>query len=278
MQHSEVNHIIEAFKSWDETGSGIISREDLSSIIRALSPGIGEDDLEKLFAAAASDGLPANHLRYEDFVTWLWLPTPGDKADKAAAPVPPPKATKPANARPVKKAPTQQQASPAPASASSSSAPPAAGLTTVGPTDEERRRGILWQGALADATTKSARKYPEEKVRQYFEEVQQRVAGEEYALHVRSVLFQQVDTDKDGKVSFAQVASIIGKSLQCASDMASERRMPITMKEIRAAFDAHNTPQNCRGIMGEDEFVNLMRYLQVRVAEAAMPMSRLVKT
>lgn len=273
MQHSEVDHIIEAFKSWDETGSGVISREDLSSIIRALSPGIGEADLEKLFSAAASDGLPANHLKYEDFVAWLWLPTP--EADKkAAAPVPPPKATKPANARPVKKAPAQPTSA-APASASSSSAP--AG-PTVDPVDEERRRRGLWQGTLTEATAKGARTYPQEKVRQYFAAVEQRLAGEEYARHVRTVLFPQADTDKVGNVSLAQVAPIIAKSLQCANDMASETRRPVTREEIRAAFEAHDTLQIRRGVMGVDEFLNLMRYLQARVAEAALPMSRVIKT
>merc|ERR1740121_1620379 len=159
--NSEVDHIIEAFKSWDESGSGVISREDLSSIIRALSPGIGEDDLEKLFSAAASDGLPGNQLKYEDFVTWLWLPTPGDKTEKKApAPVPPPKSSKPANARPVKKAPAQQAKSPTSAAAPASS-------PAFDPADEERRRRGLWQGALKDAAANGARKYREEKVRQY---------------------------------------------------------------------------------------------------------------
>jgi len=228
----EVDHIIEAFKSWDEAGSGLISREDLAIIIKALSPGIREEDLDKLFTAAAGDGVLGNLLRYEDFVTWLW--------------------------RPIQAVPT-----------------PAAIAPKVDAADEERRRRGLWQGTMSEAIEKAVQRFPREKVNQYFNDVRKRLSGDEYANHVKHVIFPQLDDDKDGKISFTQVASIIGKSLQCANDMAAGGK--ITMEDIRFAFDAHDTLQFGRGMMGEDEFLNLMRFLQVRVAEAAMPMSKVIK-
>jgi len=240
----QVGHIIEAFKSWDETGSGLISREDLATIIKLLSPGLNESDLDKLFRAAGKDGLTlgGNTFRYEDFVTWLWAPN-GRKKAKAKA---------------------------------TSSSSRAAAEETFDPADEERRRKGLWEAALAAAEAKGCESYAADKVKNYFHEIRARICSEEYARHVKGQFFQNVDSDQDGKISFDQVASIIAKPLQFAADMVAGPKP--TMEEVHSAFDAHDTLVVGRGHMGVDEFLNLMKYLQVRVAEAAMPMSRMLQS
>lgn len=240
MYCEEADHIIQAFRSWDESGSGIISRHDLASIIRALSPGIAERDLDRLFKAAARDGFQAEDLKYEDFVTWLWHPSnlaTLEVAEEAAA-----------------------------AAAAEEKGRAAAAA------EEQAKKNVLWKGTLAAATAKAQERYPEEKVHQYWDDVSDRLYSQDYAKHVRSTFFDKVDTDRDGMITFRQVLPVIRKCLQCAADM--EHRPRPTKQEMRAAFDAHD---GGKGVMGEEEFLNLMRYLQIKVAEAVMPMSRVFR-
>mmetsp|Transcript_105234 Transcript_105234/g.280147 ORF Transcript_105234/g.280147 Transcript_105234/m.280147 type:complete len:227 (-) Transcript_105234:36-716(-) len=140
--------------------------------------------------------------------------------------------------------------------------------------EKARERG-LWEGALTNAISKYSEKYPAEKVTQYFDEVQNRLGGQEYAAHVKGAFFKRVDKNEDGKVDFQEAFSLIRKSLQCAADLGAAEKP--TVDEIRAAFDAHDTLVSGRGRMGVDEFLNLTRYLQVRVAEAMLPLSQLVR-
>mmetsp|Transcript_102816 Transcript_102816/g.261208 ORF Transcript_102816/g.261208 Transcript_102816/m.261208 type:complete len:301 (-) Transcript_102816:72-974(-) len=290
---SEVANIVQAFKSWDETGTGLISRSDLTILIRALTPGITDADIVKLFDALAEEGMPPEDLKYEDFVTWLWSAPPAAAAPNALA-VPkvaaPAQSSVPADTKAPKKekaeaAPPKAEAAPPKAESAPprpGAAPPkaeaAAPKAEAAPPEEEeideeaRRRG-LWQAALESAASKALNKYPEEKVRQYYSEVRTRLEGQEYIDHAKGAFFDGVDSDHDGKISFKEVAEVIAKSLKCVSDIMGTHAQP-TMQEIRAAFDAHDTLAVGRGVMGVDEFLNLLRYLQVRVAEAAMPMSR----
>mmetsp|Transcript_1173 Transcript_1173/g.2906 ORF Transcript_1173/g.2906 Transcript_1173/m.2906 type:complete len:225 (+) Transcript_1173:98-772(+) len=141
--------------------------------------------------------------------------------------------------------------------------------------DEAMRQQGLWRGALVDASARAAVNHPADKVRQYFDTVKSRLEGLEYTAHVKDEYFKRIDADKDGKVSFAEAQKEIVKSLQCAADLGMGRKP--TEKEIRAAFDAHDTLFAGRGMLGEDEFLNLARYLQVVVAEAILPLSQVVR-
>lgn len=237
----EVASIVNTFKSWDEEGTGLISRSDLTLLIRTLTPGITDADISKLFDALAEEGMAVDDLKYEDFVAWLWAST---EAQAGAA--------------------------------TSSSAMPAAHQPEEvdEAIDEEARRRGLWEGSLAEAMRKASEKYAADKVCSYWGEVQARLVSEEYINHVQGEYFKRVDADHDGKISLNEVSEVIAKSLKCVADIMGTHQQP-TMQEIRAAFDAHDTLATGRGVMGVDEFLNLMRYLQVRVAEAAMAMSRI---
>eukprot|EP00419_Tripos_fusus_P000974 CAMPEP_0172675676 /NCGR_PEP_ID=MMETSP1074-20121228/13419_1 /TAXON_ID=2916 /ORGANISM="Ceratium fusus, Strain PA161109" /LENGTH=269 /DNA_ID=CAMNT_0013493165 /DNA_START=46 /DNA_END=850 /DNA_ORIENTATION=- len=131
----------------------------------------------------------------------------------------------------------------------------------------------LWEGAVSDSRAKFSDAYPVERVNQYFDEVQARLGGQEYEEHVKGTFFNRVDKNKDGKVDFQEAYSLIRKSLQCAADITGSAKP--TAEEIRAAFDAHDEFSSGRGRMGVDEFTNLCRYLQVRVAEAMLPPQQL---
>jgi Ca2+-binding EF-hand superfamily protein len=134
----------------------------------------------------------------------------------------------------------------------------------------------LWEDAVSDSRTKFIDSYPQERVNQYFDEVQARLGGQEYEEHVKGSFFNRVDKNKDGKVDFQEAYSLIRKSLQCAADITGSAKP--TAEEIRAAFDTHDELSSGRGRLGVDEFTNLCRYLQVRVAEAMLPLSSLVST
>jgi len=141
---------------------------------------------------------------------------------------------------------------------------------------EEAARAMgLWEGALSAAKAKAAQKYDMARIESYFEEVRTRLSSAEYSEHVKGSFFQKVDTNKDGKVSFEEALSLIHRSLQCVKNMGGSESPP-THEEIRAAFDAHDTEVEGWNFMGGDEFLNLMRYLQVRVAEAMLPLSDIV--
>mmetsp|Transcript_78277 Transcript_78277/g.162593 ORF Transcript_78277/g.162593 Transcript_78277/m.162593 type:complete len:240 (-) Transcript_78277:249-968(-) len=228
----QVNNIVQAFRSWDEEGTGRITREDLETLIRALLPDLSDPDLEKLFDALGAAGMPTEDLRYEDFILWLYQPVAEETSTR----------------QPVETYDSEE-------------------------IDEEARRRGLWQAELVAAAERACREYPEDKVRQYFREVSARLESEEYLSHVKGQYFQCVDLDHDGKISFIEAASVIAKSLKCVADIEGSHELP-RMKDIRRAFDAHDTLVFGRGHMGADEFLNLMRYLQVRVAAAALPMSK----
>mmetsp|Transcript_112064 Transcript_112064/g.219685 ORF Transcript_112064/g.219685 Transcript_112064/m.219685 type:complete len:236 (-) Transcript_112064:118-825(-) len=227
---SKVEDVVQAFKSWDVDGTGIITKKELSDLIRTLAPQIMEDDLDRLFDAAASDGLRVDDLKYEEFLFWLWSTDAMSQGDGSA------------------------------------STPAEDGI------DEEARRRGLWEGAVESASSNAMARYPPEKVRRYFNGIVDRLRSKEYCDHVKGAYFESVDANRDGKVSFAEAEALIAKSLRCAADLLHIKGHP-TAQEIRAAFDAHDTLVAGRGMMGVDEFLNLMRYLQVRVAEAALPLS-----
>mmetsp|Transcript_79966 Transcript_79966/g.180383 ORF Transcript_79966/g.180383 Transcript_79966/m.180383 type:complete len:230 (+) Transcript_79966:108-797(+) len=140
---------------------------------------------------------------------------------------------------------------------------------------EKAREKGLWEGALQTARAKAESQYPTERVKQYFDEVMDRLDKKEYSEHVKGAFFKRVDKNADGKVDFKEAYSLIRKSLQCAADLGGTHKP--TVDEIRAAFDAHDTLVSGRGRMGVDEFLNLTKYLQVRVAEAMLPLSQLVR-
>jgi len=133
----------------------------------------------------------------------------------------------------------------------------------------------LWEDAVSNSRTKFIDKYPQERVNQYFDEVQLRLGGREYEEHVKSTFFNHVDTSKDGKVDFQEAYSLILKSLQCAAAITGSAKP--TAEEIKAAFDTHDKLSSGSGRLGLGEFTNLCRYLQVRVAEAMLPLSSLVR-
>lgn len=62
----EVQDVVQAFKTWDVRGSGVITRKALTDLIRTLSPDILQDELDRLFEAAADDGLRLEDVKYED--------------------------------------------------------------------------------------------------------------------------------------------------------------------------------------------------------------------
>mmetsp|Transcript_17792 Transcript_17792/g.40045 ORF Transcript_17792/g.40045 Transcript_17792/m.40045 type:complete len:219 (+) Transcript_17792:3-659(+) len=135
-----------------------------------------------------------------------------------------------------------------------------------------RVRG-LWEDALKDAREK-AKTWPAEKVDRYWNEVETRLWSKDYFEHVKLSLFIQADQDQDGRVSFDEARALICKSLRCAADLTKAPQP--TQEEVRQAFDAHDTLAEGRGRMGVGEFVNLARYLQVIVAEAMLPFSKVV--
>jgi len=137
-----------------------------------------------------------------------------------------------------------------------------------------REKG-LWEGAIASAKAKAFQRYDKTAVDSYFEEVKQRLCSAEYGTHVKGDFFTQVDTDKDGKVSFDEASGLISSTLVCCADLAGIQKP--TKKSIRRVFDAHDTTVKGLNFLGEDEFLNLMRYLQVQVAEAMLPLSLVVK-
>lgn len=212
----------QVFRTWDINGHGVIARSELTSIIQRLNPGIGDGELEALFAAAGVHC--STCIEYDNFIGWLWSDCALSDAELQA--------------------------------------------------EAARERG-LWEGALASARGSAARQYPPDRVDRYFDEVYARLAGPEYTAHVKGTFFEKVDSDHDGRVSFSEAAALISKSLQCAADLG--HGVQPSQEEIRAAFDAHDTLVEGRGRMGVDEFLNLARYLQVRVAEAMLPLSQVVR-
>jgi Ca2+-binding EF-hand superfamily protein len=133
----------------------------------------------------------------------------------------------------------------------------------------------LWRGTLAVAKAKASQRFNGAAVESYFQGVTERLSSPEYAAHVKGEFFKQTDTNKDGKVSFGEAMSVISSTLQCAADLGGSQKP--TPEAIREAFDAHDTIEEGWNFMGGDEFLNLMRYLQVRVAEVMLPLSQLVK-
>lgn len=133
----------------------------------------------------------------------------------------------------------------------------------------------LWTVAMSSAKAKSCQRFDEAAVNQYFEEVQARLTNTAYAEHVKGPLLAQVDVNKDGKVSFPEALGLIKSTLQCAADLSGAQKP--TPEAIREVFDAHDTVVQGWDFMGGDEFLNLMRYLQVQVAEGMLPLSQLVK-
>lgn len=239
--HSEVANIVHAFESWDESGSGIISREHLTVLIRALTPGVTDVDIDTLFEALETEGVRLENIKYMDFVEWLW----SDAAKESAKVAPQSHAV-------MSEEPRQEADG-----------------------DKETRRRGLWEAELSTAASRASHKYSETKVRQYFIEVKWRLESDEYCSHIKGALFNSIDTQNRGKVAYAEVADLIEKSLGCAADISGSGRRP-SAEEIRDAFDMHDTLVTSRGFLGVDEFLNLMRFLQIKVAEAAMPLSQLL--
>ncbi|CAE8734648.1 unnamed protein product [Polarella glacialis] len=214
--------VVEAFQSWDAEGHGVIGRTQLVRIIRRLTPGVNETELEALFSAA---GLDADScVKYNDFIDWLWAES---------------------------------------------------GLTEDELRSEAARERGLWESALEAARIKAAETWPPDRVAKYFDEVEARLLAEDYIQHVKREMFIQADQDHDGKVGFHEAKALINKSLRCAADLVHAPRP--TQDDVRDAFDAHDTLVEGRGRMGMDEFLNLARYLQVRVAEAMLPFSKVMK-
>jgi len=213
-----------AFRSWDESGKGLIKISELRGVIQRLIPGISDNDLEALFSAV--DATVDGNLNYMEFINWLW----SDDADAEAEMV----------------------------------------------AEHARTKG-LWEGALDEARMKAKQKYSADKVDTYFNEVHERLSGAAYVEHVKGAFFRRTDKDADDRISFEEASALIGKSLQCVADLGSIPSKP-TKEEIRAAFDAHDTRVFGKGRMGGDEFLQLCRYLQVRVAEAALPLSKVVQS
>lgn len=139
---------------------------------------------------------------------------------------------------------------------------------------ESFRESGLWEGTLQASRMRCASSWPVERVNWYFDQVYSRLASEDYVQHVKRDLFTRTDQDKDGLISFDEARTLICKTLQCAADI--EHTHQPTQEQIREAFDAHDTIAFGRGRMGEQEFLNLARYLQVRVAEAMLPFSKVI--
>lgn len=236
--------VMQAFRHWDVDGSGIIARRELLGIIKRLCPEIDDRDLDMLFTAAGVHG--DGQLNYEEFLNWLWCDLSDAAAESKAG----------AGAKPEAEAAFGNFAK---------------GLAAA---EAAKERG-LWEDALIAAREKAAEIYPRAKVQQYYDEVYKRLDGQEYIGDVKGTYFSRIDANKDGLVTFEEAAKLIKKSLNCAADF--EKAPKPTAEEIRFAFDAHDTLADGRGRMGVDAFLNLHRYLQVRVAEAMLPLSQLVR-
>mmetsp|Transcript_79867 Transcript_79867/g.171163 ORF Transcript_79867/g.171163 Transcript_79867/m.171163 type:complete len:495 (-) Transcript_79867:68-1552(-) len=61
--------IKEIFRQWDTDGSGKISKEEMSDVLRALNPNFTEQDIEMMFAAA--DKNQDGEIDFEEFIDWL---------------------------------------------------------------------------------------------------------------------------------------------------------------------------------------------------------------
>eukprot|EP00933_Yihiella_yeosuensis_P065760 TRINITY_DN69736_c0_g1_i1.p1 TRINITY_DN69736_c0_g1~~TRINITY_DN69736_c0_g1_i1.p1 ORF type:complete len:255 (+),score=43.70 TRINITY_DN69736_c0_g1_i1:104-766(+) len=136
-----------------------------------------------------------------------------------------------------------------------------------------RERG-LWESYMLSARIKAASIHPEDRVNRYFDQVHQMLSSEEYTQHVKDTMFRMTTKDTDGRVTFEDAKLHIAKSLSCAADLVHAPKP--TSQEVRDAFDAHDTLTEGRGRMGVQEFINLSRYLQVRVAEAVLPLSKVI--
>jgi len=218
---AEVDEVVQAFQSWDTVGAGVITGQGLRGLIGALAPGISEDDIDRLFEAAAQDGLARDNVKYEEFLTWLWR----NETDAAEA------------------------------------------------TPEDGEAAGAWAAELAAASSRAMERYPAEKVRGYFGEVTARLQSDSYRERITGSFFDGIDADRDGRVSFAEAAPLVGKCLRCAADLAQTGEQPST-DDVRAAFDAHDSQG--KGMLGADDFLSLMRHLQAKVAEAALTISRTV--
>lgn len=137
------------------------------------------------------------------------------------------------------------------------------------------RENGLWESAMVSAREKGQQRFDRAAVDKYFDEVYARLSSAQYAEHVKGALFTKVDSDKDGKVSFQEVLGLIRQTLQCAADVGGSQAP--TPEAIQEVFIAHDSDVVGYGFMGSDEFLNLMRYLQVRVAEAMLPLSKGIK-
>jgi len=67
--HSPASKVRQVFKEWDTDGNGVISRQELASVFRALLPSFTEEDIDTVFAAADADR--DGGISYEDFIRWL---------------------------------------------------------------------------------------------------------------------------------------------------------------------------------------------------------------
>ncbi|CAJ1415234.1 unnamed protein product [Effrenium voratum] len=129
----------------------------------------------------------------------------------------------------------------------------------------------LWDESMKAARAK-VHPWPAERVDRYWNEVEHRLQSQQYIDHVKSTIFVRADKDHDGTVSFEEAKTLISQSLQCAADLTRAPRP--TQEEVRRAFDAHLQGQGQR--LSEDEFVDLARHLQVIVAQAMLPFSKVV--
>lgn len=141
--------------------------------------------------------------------------------------------------------------------------------------DKSLRERGLWEEAVSTAVARGCQKFDKSAVEAYFKQVRDKLSGTAYAEHVKGPIFAQVDTNKDGKVEFTEAYNLINSTLQCAADLG---KMPRPKQDVlQEVFEAHDTIAEGWDFMGGEEFLNLMRYLQVQVAEAMMPFSQVIK-
>jgi len=278
---SEIQRIVAAFKGWDEEGTGLMSRQEFSELLRHLAMNVSDAELDQLFDAAASDGLSVGNLKYEDFLLWLWKDKHVDAVLSEGTAI---GSSAPADAIEQHAAQDERDQCTHPASADGRKpqvdldSDPIVAETLCGkPSDRPR----FWQNAIRRAIEVSSTEegaYVPERVQRYFQLIHSRLESQDYADQIRTQWFDGVlDADRDGKVSFLDAASLIAKSLQCAADFSKSTRPD--PREIRDVFDAHASDScaSACGVLGQDEFLDLMRYLQIQVAEAVMPLSQIVR-
>lgn len=133
--------------------------------------------------------------------------------------------------------------------------------------------GVLWEEKLEQCRRDALRQFSgwSFKVKKHFDNLKERLSADAFQ-NVVNMYMAGEDDNKDGLISFEEIADVIEPIFEALhqNDRKFKQTKKVDEKQIRAAFDAHDTEEAGKGKLGKDEFSNLIKYLQVISAAAMM--------